>query len=301
MNGIIEIGTNSLKLLIYKSKPNFEVIYDKTSITRLGQDYHKTGIICHEALERNIAAISKSLEICKTMNCSSVSLYGTMIFRSASNIDYVRKSILDKTSLNLQILTGQEEANYSYLAASYSLAIRDKRLLVIDTGGGSTELILGFNDQVNYARSINIGAVTLTDLFDLANKVTENTLSKCQDYLKSQLQVISLDNKPEGLVGIGGTITTISAMVQKLETYSADKVQGSSFYISHLNELVSQLASKNLQERRSIIGLSPKRADIILGGLLIVRAILLKFASKEMIVCDNGLRYGLALNEWRIK
>ncbi len=299
MKAVIEIGTNSLKVLIYRSKDTFQVVYDKTSITRLGEGFHKSGKISQEALKRNIEEINKAKEICQHYNCQQISVFGTMIFRSASNTEEVIASIYKNCNLQVRVLTGQEEAKYSFLAASYSLPVKDKKILVIDTGGGSTEFITGKNNEISLAKSLNIGAVTLTDLFSLINKVAHKTIIKSQDYLREELASVITMPKPDVIVGIGGTVTTISAIVQKLETYSAQRVQGSRVEKYQITDLITELASKNMQERQRIIGLSAKRADIILGGVLIINSILDRFNSSELLVCDNGLRYGLALKEWR--
>jgi exopolyphosphatase/guanosine-5'-triphosphate,3'-diphosphate pyrophosphatase len=301
MNAVIEIGTNSLKLLIYKDQPNFQVVYDKTSISRLGEDYHKTGKISYPALDRNIEEINSCLKICNDYACRHVSLYGTMIFRAAENSQEVLTKIYQKTKLKLQILSGEEEAKYSFLAATSSLSLADKRLLVVDTGGGSTEFISGSMSQINYQTSLELGAVILTDLFSLDKRVNLETLTRAKNYINKQLASLPNFPHPELIVGIGGTVTSISAIVQKLQVYSAQKVQASTITSRQVTELIAQLACKNFQERQSIIGLSAKRADIILGGVLIINSILDKFQKNDILVCDNGLRYGLALKEGRKK
>jgi exopolyphosphatase/guanosine-5'-triphosphate,3'-diphosphate pyrophosphatase len=201
----------------------------------------------------------------------------------------------------LQILSGEEEAKYSFLAATSSLSLADKRLLVVDTGGGSTEFISGSMSQINYQTSLELGAVILTDLFSLDKRVNLETLTRAKNYINKQLASLPNFPHPELIVGIGGTVTTISAIVQKLQVYSAQKVQASTIASRQVTELIAQLACKNFQERQSIIGLSVKRADIILGGVLIINSILDKFEKNDILVCDNGLRYGLALKEGRKK
>lgn len=301
MNAIIEIGTNSLKMLIYKTEPDFKTVFDKTIITRLGESYKQTGEISCLALKRNINEIIKCQELIKTYDCVEVLLYGTMIFRSAKNSQDVLKEIHEKTGLNLEIISGQEEAEYSFLAASHSFQIKDKKVLVIDTGGGSTEFIFGQSNQIEDAESLDIGAVTLTDSFSLDKQVDTGNLEKCEAYIKEKFQGLSGKIKPDLVIGIGGTVTTISAIAQELDPYSADKVHGSVISLERITELAVELSLKNFEERKDIIGLSSKRADIILAGVLIVKTIMQKYRRSKMLVCDHGLRYGLALKEWRKK
>jgi exopolyphosphatase/guanosine-5'-triphosphate,3'-diphosphate pyrophosphatase len=247
MDAIIEIGTNSLKLLIYRTEPNFEAVVDKTIITRLSEGYYQTGEISISALNRNIEEINESLNITKIHNCRNTSLYGTMIFRSAKNTEVVLKQILEQTGLNLKVLSGKEEAEYSFLAATYSFTIKDKNVLVIDSGGGSTEFIFGRNGEVNNAQSLNVGAVTLTDKFKLQNEVKTEILEKCERYLNDKFKRIETTSVPDIIIGIGGTVTTISAIIQKLELYSAEKVQGSIINLKDISKLEKELSVKNLE------------------------------------------------------
>ena len=301
MQAIIEIGTNSLKLLIYQVKPDFKAVLDRTVITRLGEGYKETGEISINALNRTINEIEKAIQIIETYKCTDIFLYGTMIFRNAKNSQNVLREIFHKVGLKLEVISGEEEAELSFLATTHSFSVLDKNVLVIDTGGGSTEFIFGRNDRIEEIQSIDVGAVTLTDSFLLDNKVDALQLERCKEYLTNRFEVIKNKTKPDIIIGIGGTVTTISAIFQKLEHYSAEKVQGSKVFLDEINELEAELSEKNLVHRKDIIGLSPKRADIILGGVLIIKSILEKFSATEMLVCDHGLRYGLALKEWRKK
>lgn len=301
MDAIIEVGSNSLKLLIYRTKPNFEVVSDETVITRLSEEFNQTGLISSQALERNIDEIKRCLRKSSEYKAQNVYLYGTMIFRSAKNSSEVLQQIYQKTGLKLSILSGEDEATYSFYAATNSLNIEKQNTLVIDTGGGSTEFIFGKDNKLEFVQSLDIGAVTLTDRFNLKNEVTNSVLKESKEYINSIFSKIKNWATPEILIGIGGTVTTISAIVQKLEPYSAEKIQSSIISLDNVIELERELSVKNIELRKDIIGLSPKRADIILGGVLIIRSILEHYGATEMIVCDQGLRYGLALKEWRKK
>ena len=224
-----------------------------------------------------------------------------MIFRRANNGKEIVQRIKAETGLSVEILSGEEEAEYSYLAAIKTLGLSNKNILVIDTGGGSTEFIFGSGEMINYAKSIDVGAVTLTDKFNLVDQVENSVLEQCHKYLASELNQINYRNHLDMIIGIGGTVTTISAIIQNLVPYEANKVQGSIINLEDVTKLQNSLASKNLTEKQNISGLSPKRADIILGGVIIIKSILEHHGANKMIVCDRGLRYGLALKNWRKK
>lgn len=301
MNAIIEIGTNSLKFLVVRLDEELEVVLDETSITRLGEGYVQTQLISEPAFQRNLNEIEKCIIRAKKLGCANINIYGTMIFRRANNGKEIVQRIKVATGLSVEILSGEEEAEYSYLAAIKTLGLSNKDILVIDTGGGSIEFIFGSGEMINYAKSLDVGAVTLTDKFNLVNQVESSVLDQCNEYLASEWNQINYRNHLDMIIGIGGTVTTISAIIQKLVPYKADKVQGSIINLEDIIKLQNTLASKNLAEKQNISGLSPKRADIILGGVIIIKSILEHYEANKILVCDRGLRYGLALKNWRKK
>lgn len=302
INAIIEIGTNSLKFLMFRLNSDMEVIIDETSITRLGEGYLQSRLISELAFQRNIIEIEKWVTKAKNLGCNNISIYGTMIFRKAENGIEIAQRIRERTGFTCEILSEEQEAEYSYLAAIKTLELPSaKSTLVIDSGGGSTELIFGIDETIEYAKSLDVGAVTLTDKFHLVDKVESPIIEQCNEYLARLLNKIDYQTKVDSVIGIGGTITTISAVLQGLEPYQADKVHGSIITLEGITALQTKLAPKSLAEKKNIIGLSTKRADIILGGVLIVKTILEKCKATKMVVCEQGLRYGLALKNWRRK
>lgn len=291
---VIELGTNSLKYLLIRDD---EVIFDCNEITRLGENYHKSGIISQKALKRTIKVIKKYQKISEDNN-AKVMLVATMILRSAKNNKEVIEQIEAETSLKTRILSGIEEAKFSYLAALKTLNISsDTAAIVVDSGGGSTEIIQGDEGKIILSQSFNIGAVTLSEEFNLTNEVSAKDIKLCQNKIDKCLSDLCEKNDSGKfmLIGVGGTITTISAIIQELAVYNQDKVQGSAINYSDIYSLVLELAQMPLSEKKEIIGLSEKRADIILGGAIIFKQIMQILEIDEIIVCDKGLRYGLLL------
>lgn len=302
INAIIEIGTNSLKFLVIRLDSEVKVIIDETSITRLGEGYLQSRLISESAFQRNLIGVKRCLSEAKKLGCDNISIYGTMIFRKAKNGTEIAQRIEEQTGFSCKILSEAQEAEYSYLAAVKTLDLSSaQNTLVIDSGGGSTELIFGSGETIKYTKSLDVGAVTLTDKFNLVNEVESAIIEQCNKYLATLLDEIDYQTEVDSVIGIGGTITTISAVLQGLEPYQADKVQGSIITLEGITELQISLVAKKLAEKENIIGLSTKRADIILSGVLIVKATLERYEATKMMVCDQGLRYGLALKNWRRK
>jgi exopolyphosphatase/guanosine-5'-triphosphate,3'-diphosphate pyrophosphatase len=296
MKTIIELGTNSVKLFMYKLIDGIiDVIIDEQMITRLGEDYNKTGIISKTALKRTISVIKKCINTSQKKGCMDISLFGTMILRKAENRQMVLMQIAESTGYNVKVLTGEEEAFYAYTAALKTLDIKDHdKVLVVDSGGGSTEFIFGEGNNILHAESINVGAVTLTEKYKLNNTASIDTMLSCELYVNRTCATMKKQYQSDKLIAIGGSATTVSAMVQQLKVYDVEKVQGSIITMEQISELQNLLCSMDSEERKTLSGLSAKRADIILGGVAILGCIIDRSNIGEMIVCDRGLRYGLA-------
>lgn len=300
MKCIIELGTNSLKFLLYRESVGLDILIDETKITRLGEGYFSNNFIDDPAISRTVSEIKLSIKKAKKLGCTDISIYGTMILRQASNAQAVIDKIFRSTGIPVTILSGLEEARLSFLAATHTLNLPQEEILVIDSGGGSTEFILGKAGKIISSISINLGAVTLTDKYSLKNEVNYQQLLRCEAHVNRHIIPQVSEFSPKYIIGIGGTVTTISAILQQLAPYVREKVQGSRISLEEVLEMQTSLSLKNLEERKDIIGLSPKRADIILGGVIIVGCIMDIFELEEMTVCDQGLRYGIAFDKRQV-
>src|SRR5690554_2626969 len=207
INALIEIGTNSLKFLIVRLDSEVKVIIDETSITRLGEGYQQTQLISEDAFQRNLIEIERCISEAKKLDCDNISIYGTMIFRKAKNGAETAQRIEERTGLACEVLSEAQEAEYSYLAAVRTLQLSSaQNTLVIDSGGGSTELVFGSGETVKYAKSLDVGAVTLTDKFNLVNEVENSTIEQGNKYLITLLDKIDYQTEVDSVIGIGGTI-----------------------------------------------------------------------------------------------
>ncbi len=296
MKGLLEIGTNSIKCMAFRRvEDKFEFVVDKQVITQLGEGYLKSALISKEALSRTCKELKKAKKELLDLGCQEIDLIGTMILRRAENREMVVKQISEDLGLELKVLTGEEEAQYSFKAAVRTLALEgDEKILVVDSGGGSSEAIFGEKGKILHAQSIDIGAVTLTEKFNLDNVVSHEIIMSCEQYVNRVFTTLDKEYQCSKLVVIGGSATTVSAMIQELDPYDSTKVQGSIVAMEQLFELQDKVANLTTEQRKELVGLSPKRANIILGGIIIIGCILDRSNIREMIVCDRGLRYGYA-------
>jgi exopolyphosphatase/guanosine-5'-triphosphate,3'-diphosphate pyrophosphatase len=241
------------------------------------------------------------LERCQSLKVQEVQAVGTSALRDARNSAEVRARFKEQLGLDVRVISGDEEARYSFLAVQKGLPLNRRELLVIDVGGGSTEFIRGNQAGVSQAISIDIGSVRLTEKFLPSDPVRQEEYGKMMVGIETELASLPQqwlkDSSILTLVGIAGTFTTLSAVEKKLVCYTHGEVHGSPLALSEVQRQVALFRSKTIAERKAIPGLEPNRADVILAGACLIDRIMTLFHSERVIVSDHGVRYGL-LHEW---
>jgi exopolyphosphatase/guanosine-5'-triphosphate,3'-diphosphate pyrophosphatase len=226
-----------------------------------------------------------------------VTAVGTSALRDARNSREVRERWRQTLGLDVRVISGDEEAAYSFLAVQRGLTLGVGELLVIDVGGGSTEFIRGNEKGVARALSIDIGSVRLTERFLHSDPVTD---VECAEMAAAIDQ--ALDSIPETLggsghaltlVGIAGTFTTLAAIEKRLTRYSHSAVHGARLELAEIRRQVRLFQSKTIAERKTIPGLEEKRADVILAGAWLTDRIMTRCGAQQIVVSDQGVRYGL--------
>ena len=295
----IDIGTNTILCLIaeLKTDGSFDVLDDLAEITRLGQGVHQTRTINPEGEERSFKVLERYLERCKGLNVEEIIVVGTSALRDARNSAAVCARFKEQLGLDVRVISGDEEAAYSFLAVQQGLPLKQQELLVIDVGGGSTEFIRGNEAGVSQAVSINIGSVRLTEQFLHSDPVQEEECEKMMAAIEKALAQLPRswlkDSSILTLIGIAGTCTTLAAVEKKLTNYSHGEVHGGLLSLDEVRRQIELFQSKPIEERKAIPGLEPKRADVILAGACLIEKIMTLFHSERIIVSDHGVRYGL--------
>ena len=295
----IDIGTNTILCLIaeIKNDGSFDVFDDLAEITRLGQGVHQTGRISPEGEERSLKVLQRYLERCKRLNVEKIIAVGTSALRDARNSAEVRARFEVQLGLDVRVISGDEEAEYAFLAVQQGLPLNRRELLVVDVGGGSTEFVRGNAAGVVEAISIGVGSVRLTEQFLRSDPVQTEECEKMVIAIEKELTRLPnqwlKDDSILTLVGIAGTFTTLSAVEKKLVCYTHGEVHGSRLTLSEVQRQVALFQGKTIMERKAIPGLEPKRADVILAGACLIERIMTLFHSERVIVSDHGVRYGL--------
>ncbi|MDO5562143.1 MAG: Ppx/GppA phosphatase family protein [Synergistaceae bacterium] len=299
IKAVIDVGTNSVKLCIADVEGgDVKVLRDVSSVKRLGEKMRENGFINEEALERNARCVREYVDEAKEARAERITIVGTMALRSATNSFRFKKRVKELTNLDVDIISGDEEARLSYLAAISGIpGAASSKALTFDTGGGSTEFVFGENGRITFAKSVNIGAVRITEEYFSHSPLSREELAKGQSAITREISDGGISVGGALLIGMGGNITSMAAIKQGLSVYDAEKVQGFVLSLADVDAQIADFASKTFDERRKIVGLDPDRAEIILAGACIVRAAMSLCGAGEVVVSDRGLRHVLMTEE----
>jgi exopolyphosphatase/guanosine-5'-triphosphate,3'-diphosphate pyrophosphatase len=255
-------------------------------------------VIAVEPLARTAAAIAAMVEEARRHQVRATAAVGTAGLRIAGNREEVLAAIRDRAGLTVEVISGEEEGRLAYLAAQAGLGVGEGSLVVFDTGGGSSQFTFGRGRRVEERFSVNVGAVPYTERFGLAGAVTPEVLSQALAAIAADLARLDGRPPPDALVGMGGAVTNLTAVRLGLATYDPDVVQGAVLDRAELDRQLQLYRARDAQARRAIVGLQPKRAEVILAGACIVRTVMDKLGHQTLTVSDRGLRHGLLLDRF---
>lgn len=294
--GAIDIGTNSMRLLVAEYIDGKLYNREKfVNTTRIGQGVDSEGYISEEAIERNIKALKEFSDIANEKGCEYIYCIGTSALRDSKNGNEFIDLAKVETNLDVDIISGEEESNLGFIGVLQGLDDTNN-ILVLDIGGGSTEFILGDESGIKYAKSENIGALRMTEKFLSTDPICENEFEDMSNFIEETISDtinILKEKNIRQIVGIGGTITSVSAINQELETYSMEKIHGSKVNEKELDNILQNLKKMTLNDKKNIKGLQPKRADIITAGVRILNIIMKKLEKENIIVSEYDNLEGL--------
>jgi exopolyphosphatase/guanosine-5'-triphosphate,3'-diphosphate pyrophosphatase len=294
----IDIGTNSVRTIVadVTAPSRIAVVHYEGHITRLGEGFSARQRLKPEAIERTVRTTAQLVEHGKRLGASVFRLIATSAARDARNGRELVDALRTATGLEPQIITGEREAQLVLAGVRASGLLGPGASLVVDVGGGSTELIAVRPGEPPRLRSVNIGAVRLTERFITSDPPAPDELRAAESFAEAELGTVAIIHGPADLVGLGGTITTMAAMLQALAVYDAAKVHGSTITLDDVDALVTRMAGLATEQRRTLPGLEPGREDIIVAGSLIVRALMRASHSTSMRVSTAGILHGIALD-----
>ena len=296
---VVDVGTNSVKLHIgERDGAGWRKVVDRAEVTRLGEGLDKTGEIAPEAAERTMSAIADMADEAKRNGVRAIVAVGTAGLRIARNSAAVLEAIRARTGVSVQVIPGEEEGRLAYLAAKAGLHMPEGALVVFDTGGGSSQFTFGQGARVTEQFSVNVGAARYTERFGLAGAVTPEVLREALAAIAADLSRIDGRPLPNALVAMGGAVTNIAAVKHELASYDPDIVQGTVLDRAEIDRQIEMYRLCDAAGRRLIVGLQPKRAEVILAGACIVRTVMEKLGQNSLTVSDRGLRHGVLVERF---
>jgi len=299
----VDIGTNSFHLIIVKINQDgsLTVIDREKEIIRLGSHKGKgLSLISTDEIKKGSKVLRRFKKLAGIYN-AEIHAVATSAVRESENRNEFIDEILEKTGIEIEVIDGRIEAEYIYKGVRKALPYKDKKLLCVDIGGGSTEIILGQNDEIIFGESIKIGAVRLSKEFFPDFILTNDGIVKCNKFIKEQIKEtkqLNLDEKFDIAVGASGTIQAVAGMIQYQK--SGKKVKSRNGFVftkEELEKVTDEILKRKTPEQRvNIEGMEYKRADIIPAGMLVLNKIFEIFRIKEIIISEFALREGVVLS-----
>jgi len=290
----IDIGTHTILLLIAEwDGKMLKPLVDVETIVRLGEGLHTHRSLSEEAMDRGLQTLARYMERCQIADVRTLFAVGTNVLREARNAAEFVGRAQERLGLSIEVISGEEEALYSFLAVTKDLGGLKKPTLVIDVGGGSTELILGRGGQIEQWVSLPLGAVRCTEQFLHSDPVQREEWQAMERTIRERLSKGPHPVEPVSMVPVGGTATTLASVEQGLEEFVTEKIHHFILTREALKNQLSLYRSRTIDERKTIRGLSPARADVILAGGTILYMAMEELDCPSAIVSCHGVRYGV--------
>jgi exopolyphosphatase/guanosine-5'-triphosphate,3'-diphosphate pyrophosphatase len=291
---VIDVGTNSVKFhLAAGDGDGWRTLSDRAEVTRLGEGVGGDGRLAAAPIARTVDTIVAMAAEARAGGAGRILAVGTAALRNAPNAAELLDAVRARSHVSVEVIPGEEEARLAYLATRAGLALGDGPLVVFDTGGGSSQFTFARGEEVSERFSLNVGAARFTERFGLAGPVTADTLGATFAALESELAPVTGRPRADAVVGMGGAVTNLTAVMHGLERYDPDVVHGSVLARAEIERQIELYRTLDADARRAIPGLQPNRAEVILAGACIVRTVLTLLGHDSLTASDRGLRHGV--------
>jgi len=304
---VIDVGTNSVKLLVADVQGgNARPVVEESLQTRLGKNFYETHRLQPDAIAHTAGAVADYAKVAREKHATSIRVVATSAARDAVNQNELVSAIEKASDLKVEIISGEQEAEWAFQGATSSRDFANTPLLLLDVGGGSSEFIVGHGGHKSYARSFPIGTVRLMEKFPHADPPTRDEFAKCRDWIEKflreqvrpELEPVLQREKNSGeiqLAGTGGTATILARMKLKSDHYDRERIEATRLSLKQVRKYLESLWSLPLAQRRELPGLPKSRADVILPGVLIYTSVMEQFGFAELRVSTRGLRFAAVI------
>ena len=289
----IDIGTNTVLMTVVEKSEGFREVLDVATITRLGQGLKATGVLSDEAMQRTFEALRGYRVTAERNSVRELRCVGTAALREARNSHVFTEMVRRELGFSVRVISERDEAFYTYLSVRHDLSSRGvKNFIVIDIGGGSTEIITGDPDHFKDFVSLPVGSVKLTEAFIRHDPPTVDEIGLVRDYVGKVLRA-PLVAQGDRLIGTAGTITNIASLSLRLQNYDKTRVQGFVLGRGRVDEVADLLTGLTSADRRRLPGMEKGREDIILQGIILLQEVMSYLKADEVFVSANGVRFGV--------
>lgn len=297
----IDCGTNSIRLLVASGGPQGQLVeHDRRlELVRLGEGVDATGAFSPAALDRTFEACDKYAGIIAEHHCDAVRFVATSAARDVSNRDAFAAGVRSRLGVDPEVVPGTEEAALSFAGAMSGVPVSAEPVLVVDCGGGSTELVLGHRDAagahvIDAAESLDIGSVRLRERFLHGDPPTAAQIDEARELVRTLLDGAPVDPSVAGTtIGVAGTVTSLSAIHQGLKVYDRARVHRSRLSRGDLHLLATRLLGATVDQAEAVGPLKRRRAEVICAGALIMDEIGYRMGSEEIIVSETDILDGI--------
>ena len=287
-------------------------VREESKQTRLGQGFYDSHRLQPEAIAKTAEAVARFAELARENNAGSIRVIATSAARDAVNGHELTAAIKTASKLEVEIISGEQEADWVFQGVTSDAALARESLLLLDLGGGSAEFIVGHGRQKLFAESFPLGTVRMLEHCPHNDPPQPQELERYRcfvaDFLRAKvkarvqtaLEKAAKDDRgakgPAQLIATGGTATILARMEARLEDFDREKIEATSISLDRLQWHMRNLWRLPLEKRRNIVGLPKNRADVILTGVVIYAAVLEEFGFAEMRVSTRGLRFAAVIN-----
>lgn len=308
LHAAIDIGTNSIHLVVARATTGggFDVVTTEKEMVRLGSGGGDMKHLAPDAIERGVSALARMAEVARSLG-ADITAVATSAVREAENRDELVDRVRREHGIEIEVISGVEEARLIHHGVIHAVPVSDQRSLTVDIGGGSTELIVGEGPELVEARSLRLGAIRVTQRFFPAAATSTQppnpeAVADCRLFLRGALANPGRElggHQPEIAIGSSGTITAVATMIAATRGGAgARQMNGFRFTAAELADTVDTVVTSTPIQRRKLRGLDDRRADIVVGGILLLDEIFNAFGLEAMTLSEFALREGVLFDRF---
>ncbi len=296
----LDIGTNSTLFLIAKVDELGRIypVHHDVRTNDLGRGLGEDGRLSEETIEHNVALLRDFKKIADSRYATEIHVAATEALRKAENAQILIDRAWDQLGIKINVISGQEEAVLTYFGILSGLQDQSKRIIAADIGGGSSEIILGQGIEILFSTSLPVGAVSLDKLFLKHDPPLPDEIDRVRSATKKAVAMLPEELLGKGcdLIICGGTASSLAAANLKLAAYQPEKIAGHLMTRRRIHDFIDQFSAIPVEERRGIVGIGKRRAEIILPGTILIDSLLEVLNRQQYRTSERGLRYGLLVN-----